>query len=84
MRYASITFEVVGLSYHVNQVDAMWKQPRSLASALFFLNRYFSLLEIFIVALISFNPAWTAKVSFRTMSLRGHTNRLTPRVSSQM
>ncbi|EIN06186.1 hypothetical protein PUNSTDRAFT_54461 [Punctularia strigosozonata HHB-11173 SS5] len=53
------------------EVDAIWKQPRSLASILFFINRYYSLLEIFAVALISFNSAWSGKVCSHFVRFQG-------------
>ncbi|EIN06210.1 hypothetical protein PUNSTDRAFT_136998 [Punctularia strigosozonata HHB-11173 SS5] len=41
-----------------DEVDRAWNKRWSLAIILFFLNRYYSLFEIFSVAVISFNPAW--------------------------
>ncbi|EIN08183.1 hypothetical protein PUNSTDRAFT_134577 [Punctularia strigosozonata HHB-11173 SS5] len=43
------------------EIEKVWKQPWTSASILFMLNRYYTMLELLAVALISFNPAWISK-----------------------
>lgn len=64
-KYLTVVSFVILLHEHINtfplEIERIWKQPRSLASLLFCLNRYGTLCQL-VILLFAFNQAWSEQI----------------------